>query len=1801
MPEKAKRIEWLKYLLGGLLTILVLIVAFYQPILFGVAQVVAQQIAKSQEFSLRFKIHGSIFSNLYIEDLHIQPLPENRTLPLERVDAARIAVRYHLFSLLKKDFLNVVELVELKDISIVIRQVAPSQQQGPAASLRMPAIIPKKIDIQNVNLIVRGENGDLEVRKFALGFQQGEEGYLACESLRIPALGTWNQLRAGLRYNQGQLALTDFALEPIVAVNRLQVDLSGSEQGMFRLALDGKALDSAVAANVTYKQPAEAPSINATLELTGLELGQIQKLSPIPISGSISRIDVQLDGNLNLPRSFSGSIGVAANDVRYQDYGIDNANLALIIDKGRGKIQELSVNAGPNKVRARGNFSLSETPNELLSGSSANIGLAAQVRGPERYIPDLNATTLVTGVLGLANGRAQLVFQTSVGGISIPKLVPGLAISAVNTDLFAVAQLPLAEDPWKSLAAVVNGNVTNISYQDAHIREVRVAASTMDTKTATANLTLLTGESRAEVTANLPLPSPGAPFDPKQIAGHLRFNIASITDFISQNEIAGNLTANGDVRFDHLQVNGAVRASGNQLKYRRIILQSLALDAAFRDQLAQVRDFRINFDPADYIDLTGSAQLSDPFPFQANGQVNFKDVAALNEFLGDLGLRPGLSGGININFTGTGDARNPTAQLQMSGNQLQYRGFVVQGADVEAIVEHATAEVQRCRISLDPNNYVDISGKVQFTDPNPYQARGRIRLRDLGLFDALLKSLGQPQGLSGALNLDFSGTGNRKNIAASLQVEGEKLKYLGLLIPNVKIEAAVEGGRADLRNCRVTINENDFIDVTGEVGLVAPYLYDARGAITLRDLGVFDELLKNVGQPGDLRGSLSLNFSGKGDAKNPTAHLQILGDGLKYRGLVVQNVDIVSKVENSLATIETGRLSLDADNYIDATGNAQIAEPNSYEAHGTIALKNLGVFNDLLRNLGQPGDLAGALEVDLSGKGTVKNPTAEFRIVGNQLKYRGLPVQSIDLQSKVQNRVANIQSCRIKLDADNYIDLKGEAELTDPYAYKTNGAIELKNLAVFNELLKSIGQSAAVTGNVHVDWSGTGNIRGAIPDAQLHVLASQVKYRGLVIQSVDIDGDLLNRKLDLRNCKVVFNQDNFIDAKGNALLDEPYNYDADATIQFQDLGFLNELSKSFGQDLGLGGKLSANWTGKGPLQVQTGNLELHGDQIRTKVAQRIKFDVVANYQGMNAEVPRLQVSSPFADLDASMRLSPRLFEIPTLNIRKNGNTVTGSAKIPLNLQPGEKVPLDLDQPVDIKIQADKITLSSFQPDKPQVTGTIAFQLQVSQTLRDPLLQFMASVRDVRTTAVSNLSAAKGDLSVRVADKVLTVDGNIQQQDVHPLLLTGRVPLDVGQIIETGHLPDDTPLQFALKWPDNNLRFIRKIIPHVKVVEGTTSVDVSINGTLKRPDLSGSIRASLSRFQARTDTVPPIADFSTTITFRRDHVQLDQLKGLAGGGLFGVKGAIDLTDGTNPKFDIGVTGNQVLLTRSDGIIVRANFNLAIRGPLSSGEVSGTVGITDSRFFKDIDILPLNLPGRPPPQPPTGAMPKIAVDTPPFNNWKFNISIRTDDAFLIQSNLARGRVTINLQAGGTGAAPSVTGFVQVDRLVASLPFSKMEIDNGRINFAQGGNILDPSLSILGRSTVSDYDVRMRIFGHVSNPTVLLDSSPPLAQGDILVLLATGSTTSQFEQNPSLLAGRATFIVLEQLYRKFFPSTSRADGQKEPFIDRFSVNVGPGTRAGEQDIVSTFRLTKNWEIIGVFGTSSYQGRLKYLVRFR
>jgi autotransporter translocation and assembly factor TamB len=1379
MDDTKTRVPWLRYFLGSLLILLLLFIIFYQPILFGLVKLAAREIAKSQALSLQFKIHGTVFSDIVIEDLHLRPLKENTQLPLERLDLGRFGARYNLLSLPKKDFLNLIELVELKDVVAIVRPVpgAPPPKSGP---IRFTPIIPKKIDIRNVNVTVRQATGDIDLKNLAVAFQQGKQGYLTVDRLNVPGVADWKNIHAGLDYEQNRIRLSHLALDPLVKIDQFLVDLNGAEEGSFRVDLNAKALDAPVSANASVQQKGGTALLDSALSVSDLHLDQIKKFAVVPLTGTIPTISAQLRGDLKNLQTLDGQINVDTSKLSYQTYGIDRSKVAITIDKGRGQVKEISAHAGQNHLWINGDFSLPNSPNDLITNVAATLGFAATVPDPAFFLPGLNANSLTTGTVSVAQGRLSSVMQTSITGIR--GFVQGLQLPVLDAAHFVSVRIPMSTQLWPSIAMIALTGLRNITYQDAHIDSVQSEAHLMNSEVAAFGALVRSGDSRIEVNSDARLPSPGSNFDLRTTNARVQFNIAKIADFIRQDLVSGELTANGDLKIRDLLPEGFIRASGREVKYRGLVVQTVDLDTRFAD---------------------------------------------------------------------------------------------------------GKANVQTCHLTFDPKNSIDVHGSATLKDPYPYETSGNVELKDLGVFNSFVQSVGQPTGLSG---------------------------------------------------------------------------------------------------------SVQANWSGKGDSKKP------------------------------------------------------------------------------------------------------------------------------------------------------------------------------------------------------------------IPVASVRAGANEIKYRGLTIKTVDIDANTSEDKVLLPTFKVVFDQNNYITGQGNTLLKDPYTCDASANVQFADLKFLNELIKSFGQDLGLGGKLNLTWSGKGPLKEQVGTLQIHGDGLRTKTVQGIKVDISGDYRGLNGQLSQAEIRSPYADLSTTVRLSPELLEIPSLTVRKNQDVITGNAKVPLNLASGAKTAVDLDKPLEASFHSDRINLATLQSQQqPQVTGTVAFDIRASKTLRDPLIEMTTTVRDVRSRIASSFAAASADLAIRLADKVFTIDGKVQQPDIQPLQLQGKMPLDTGNLVSGGKVPDDTPLQFLLKWPETNLAFLKRLSPEIRILEGKAHADVSVGGTLKKPALAGDIGANLPRFQARTDTVPPLSNVVAHILLQQNRVQLEQIKGEAGGGPFNASGGVDLTDGANPKLDISANGKQVLLTRSDNIIVRSNFNLAIRGPLSAGEVSGNVGLTSSKFFKDIDLLPLNLPGRPPPQPPS-APPKVSIDTPPLKDWKFNIKIKTDDAFLVQSNLARGGVLVDLQLGGTGAKPILQGTTLVEHLVVSLPFARMHIDNGYITFDPGGNPLDPTLNIVGRARTRDYDVRARIFGRVSNNTVLLDSTPPLEQGDILVLLATGSVPSEFGKDPTLLAGRATFIVIQQLLGKFFPQTGRADENTEPFIDRFDVQILPGRKVGDQSISTSFRLTDKWQIIGDIGSGGdYRGRLKYLVRFR
>ena len=373
-----------------------------------------------------------------------------------------------------------------------------------------------------------------------------------------------------------------------------------------------------------------------------------------------------------------------------------------------------------------------------------------------------------------------------------------------------------------------------------------------------------------------------------------------------------------------------------------------------------------------------------------------------------------------------------------------------------------------------------------------------------------------------------------------------------------------------------------------------------------------------------------------------------------------------------------------------------------------------------------------------------------------------------------------------------------------------------------------------------------------------------------------------------------------------------------------------------------------------------------------------------------------------------------------------------------------------------------------------------------------------------------------------------------------------------------------------------------------------------------------------------ENVPAIGAFTAKIGYANEVLTLNEFKGELGGGTFKLSGTVkapeldQLSFGPKmvfpkaiaPIFDLRLESDEVLVLRNDSITVRADTDVKLAGPLNAAAATGTIYITHSRFFKEIDILPIGLPGRPKPAPKSAPkQTNVSFPNPPLRDWKFDIAIKTrdDDPFLIRGNLANGSAALALRFAGTGLKPWLDGNIRIDRFNASLPFSTLSITRGFVYF-KGDAPFQPTLDIQAESRARDYLVGAYIYGPASNPQISLSSEPPLPHADIVSLLATGTTTAELGANAEALASRAAMLAVKQLYQKMFkrgtpppPTTAKtADGN---LLDRFQMELGsPDNRTGRQQVITRFKINDQLYLIGDAGVDGqFTGRLKYLIRFR
>ena len=452
---------------------------------------------------------------------------------------------------------------------------------------------------------------------------------------------------------------------------------------------------------------------------------------------------------------------------------------------------------------------------------------------------------------------------------------------------------------------------------------------------------------------------------------------------------------------------------------------------------------------------------------------------------------------------------------------------------------------------------------------------------------------------------------------------------------------------------------------------------------------------------------------------------------------------------------------------------------------------------------------------------------------------------------------------------------------------------------------------------------------------------------------------------------------------------------------------------------------------------------------------------------------------------------------------------------------------------------------------------------------------------------------------------------MRQPQIQPLTIKGNLPVDLKAIAEKKGLDPASPVTLSIQLPRSSLGFLQGATKALRFIQGDAAVDVRVGGTIEKPTLAGSLELNIPAARAENITVPAIRDFHVRLAFTEKQLRFERFAGEIGGGRINLGGNVGVAKLSQPTLHLSATARDVLAARDDNLTARVNADVRVNGPLAAATVSGRVGITKSRYLKDIDILPINQPGKPAPAPPAAAPAtstdqgpgSIGVHSAPLDKWKLNLDIRTDDPFSIRGNLANGQALVDLHIRGTGAEPLLDGNVEIKDLIASLAFSRLEIKDGNITFSPDQPV-NPVLNITGLSTIRNYLVTVLITGRAKDPKVTFISDPPLAQEQIISLLATGATTDELAGNAQALAGKATLLVVQDLYRRTFKKKESARQEpKETLTDKVNLDVGSTDPAtGKQEVSAGFKINDQVQFVADLGIQGdLRGRVKYLVRFR
>lgn len=830
---------------------------------------------------------------------------------------------------------------------------------------------------------------------------------------------------------------------------------------------------------------------------------------------------------------------------------------------------------------------------------------------------------------------------------------------------------------------------------------------------------------------------------------------------------------------------------------------------------------------------------------------------------------------------------------------------------------------------------------------------------------------------------------------------------------------------------------------------------------------------------------------------------------------------------------------------------------------------------------------------------------------GTDLSFETYKLPKLAVLMSLDGKEAKVSMPALMLGAGNRVDLNATMRMEDAMPVNAQWQIQIDDPAALMQTVGLPAQEKSATGKIAVTGKAAFNVNDVMnADAELELSMKDGLFGGAPLPRVELKVGVTKGEAALQKCQIVMDDKNHIELSGKAKLQAPWGFDLEGEVAMPVLTNLNPLraasnvplieSGSVAMKMKINGDASP-WRAEGRVDLQV---------VKAKVAgmpEAADVDLKTTFAGTTAQIETLQaVLGPWKLItkgtvtDKEARMSELSFW------QKERQLMSGHVYAPFDVM---QTGVANGAPLDVVLNAHELPIHEIAAAagvKSIPPGLLSVDVKIGGRLDSTDALVKIGVKELKAPGLpKSFQPATVDVLTTLRANELLLDVKVVQAPLPPLTLKATVPVVLTKLMKQPELAKDLPLKATLDLPESDLSFAREFAPDVvRSVPAKLKLHASVGGTVKAPLIESVLDLNAPEIDFVSADMPSVHDLRVKIHSHDRKVTLENISVMLAGGKVHVSGMLDAANTQDPRFDLKVEAREALVMRNPTSSVRANADIVCAGTLKAARVSGTVEAVRGRIFQEVNLLP-NVTGMiqqgeklPPPPPSTSKIDQKLALPPMLKDWTFDLKVKTRDPVVIAGNLMNGAISADIAVGGTGAAPRVTGFANVDRMVLKLPFSLLKITKGVVTM-NPDNPFTPKLDVRGESRVGSNDITLYVYGDASNPKTRFTSTPPLSEADIVTLLGTGMTLGgDNAQMASEAMTRAAFLVIAETYRKIFHKKKTVSPDPPKLHTTFNPS---GADRANDSMQAMYEITPKVRFIGRFSQS---GRMKallgYVLRF-